>query len=81
MAPPKTKDKEREIETEDLEIDLEMLREELIIVLQSINQLEEHRDIMVNNEARQALNSIISKQKEGYSILTGLIKKLDAGLK
>ncbi|MBI4334785.1 MAG: hypothetical protein HY673_26320 [Chloroflexi bacterium] len=77
----KTKVTERTIASEDVEIDLEMLREELVIVLQSINQLEEHRDIMVNTGARDALNRLISNQKESYTILTDLIKKLDPDLK
>lgn len=79
MAPPKRK--EKITLTEDMELDLEMLREELILVLQSINQLEEHRDIMVNNEARAALNKLISRQKESYCILSELIEKLDPDLK
>ncbi len=82
MAPKaKTKKALPLIESEDTEIDVEMLREELISTLQAINQLEEHRDIMVNPEAREALNAIIANQKESYCILTALIEKLDPGLK
>ncbi|MBI2933952.1 MAG: hypothetical protein HYY29_00115 [Chloroflexi bacterium] len=82
MAPRKAKATPPVLEhEEDMEMDMEMLREELIIILQSLNQLEEHRDIMVNLEARDALGTLISKQKEAYVILTGLIRKFDPSLR
>jgi len=67
-------------EVGDVEIDLEMLREDLIMVLQAINQLEEHRDLMVNYEAHEALISIIGKEKENFTTLTQLIQKLESSI-
>lgn len=69
--------KAQPVEVGDVEIDLEILREDLILVLQAINQLEEHRDLMVNYEAHEALASIIGKEKQNFTLLTQLIQKLE----
>jgi flagellar biosynthesis chaperone FliJ len=73
MAPRKAK----KIAPEEVEIDLEMLREDLITVLQAINQLEEHRDILMNQEARDTLTGVLAREKENFSALLQLMQKLE----
>lgn len=72
--------KAQPVEVEDVEIDLEILREDLIMVLQAINQLEEHRDLTVNYEAREVLVSIIGTEKQNFTTLTQLIQKLESSI-
>lgn len=61
----------------DMDIDLEMLREDLIGELQAINQYQEHIDSIDDNEAREVLEHIRDDEKEHVAQLTRIIKKLD----
>jgi len=61
----------------DLEIDLEMLREDLIAELQAINQYQEHIDTIEDDEAREVLMRIRDDEKEHVAQLTKVIRKLD----
>ncbi len=72
--------KAQPVEVGDVEIDLEILREDLIMVLQAINEFEEHRDLMVNYEAHEALVSLIAKEKQNFTTLTQLIQKLESSI-
>ena len=63
---------------EALEIDLEMLREDLIGELQTINQYQEHIDTIGDEEALEVLEHIRDDEKEHVAELTKLIQKLDA---
>ena len=61
----------------DTDIDLEMLREDLISELQAINQYQEHIDSIDDDEAREVLEHIRDDEKEHVAELTKLIRKLD----
>ena len=61
----------------DLELDLEMLREDLIGELQAINQYQEHIDTLGDEEAVRVLEHIRDDEKEHVAELTKLIQKLD----
>jgi rubrerythrin len=63
---------------EDRELDLEMLREDLIGELEAINQYQAHIDSMDNEEARKVLGHIRDDEKEHLAELTKLIQKLDS---
>ncbi|MFQ5987754.1 MAG: demethoxyubiquinone hydroxylase family protein [Dehalococcoidia bacterium] len=63
---------------EALELDLEMLREDLIGELQAINQYQEHIDTIGDEEAIEVLEHIRDDEKEHVAELTTLIQKLDA---
>jgi len=63
---------------EDRELDLEMLREDLIGELEAINQYQAHIDSMDNEEARRVLEHIRDDEKEHLAELTKLIQKLDS---
>ncbi len=62
---------------DDLEVDLEMLREDLIAELQAINQYQEHIDSVDDDDAREVLEHIRDDEKEHVAQLTKLIQKLD----
>jgi rubrerythrin len=59
------------------EIDLEMLREDLIGELQAINQYQEHIDTIEDEEAIKVLSHIRDEEKEHVVELTKLIQNLD----
>jgi len=60
-----------------VEIDLEMLREDLVGELQAINQYQEHIDTLDDEEARKVLEHIRDDEKEHVAELTKLINKID----
>ncbi len=64
-------------ELEERELDLEMLRDDLIDELQAINQYQDHIDTLENVEARHVLEHIRDDEKEHVAELTKLIQKLD----
>jgi len=64
-------------EEEREEIDLEMLREDLVGELQAINQYQEHIDILDSEDAIQVLEHIRDDEKEHVAELVKLIQKLD----
>ena len=59
------------------EIDLEMLREDLVGELQAINQYQEHIDTIEDEEARKVLEHIRDDEKEHVAELTKIINKID----
>ena len=59
------------------ELDLEMLREDLIAELQAINQYQEHIDTLEDEEAIRVLEHIRDDEKEHVAELVKLIQKLD----
>lgn len=64
-------------ELEERELDLEMLRDDLVGELQAINQYQDHIDSLENEEARHVLEHIRDDEKEHVAELTKLIQKLD----
>jgi len=60
-----------------VEDDLQMLREDLINELQSINQYQQHIDSMESEEAAITLEHIIEDEKEHIAELLRLIQNLD----
>jgi len=60
------------------EIDLEMLREDLIGELQAINQYQEHIEILEDESAISVLEHIRDDEKEHVAELVKMIQKLDA---
>jgi rubrerythrin len=62
---------------EDVDVVLEMLREDLIGELQAINQYQEHIDSMDDEESIKVLEHIRDDEKEHVAELTKLIQKLD----
>jgi rubrerythrin len=63
---------------EDRELDLEMVREDMVGELEAINQYQAHIDSMDNEEARKVLEHIRDDEKEHLAELTKLIQKLDS---
>ncbi len=59
------------------EVDLEMLREDLVGELQAINQYQEHIDILEDEDAISVLEHIRDDEKEHVAELTKLIQRLD----
>ena len=70
-------DKESLSPEEELSMDLEMLREDLIGELQAINQYQEHIESLENEEAVTTLEHIIGEEKEHAAELVKLIQRLD----
>lgn len=58
-------------------LDVEMLREDLIGELQSINQYHEHIEMMEDEEAQELLRRIVSEEKEHVAELIKLVARLD----
>lgn len=65
------------IELEEREMDLEMLRDDLVGELQAINQYQDHIDSLENEEAIRVLEHIRDDEKEHVAELTKLIQELD----
>ncbi len=65
-------------QAEERELDLEMLREDLVGELNAINQYQDHIDSLENEEAVQVLRHIRDDEKEHVAELTKLIQKIDA---
>ncbi|HEX75251.1 MAG TPA: ferritin [Dehalococcoidia bacterium] len=59
------------------EVDLEMLREDLIGELQAINQYQEHIETLEDEDAISVLEHIRDDEKEHVAELAKLIQKLD----
>lgn len=68
---------EDEMEVE-AEVDVEMLREDLIGELEAINQYEEHIDLLDDEEAKHILEHICAEEKEHVVELFNLIQRLDS---
>lgn len=62
---------------DEIALDLEMLREDLMAELQAVNQYQEHIDILDNEEAIDVLEHILGDEKEHVAELFKLIQKLD----
>ena len=60
-----------------VEMDLEMLREDLVGELEAINQYQEHIEILEDAAARQVLEHIRDDEKEHVAELIKLIQRLD----
>ena len=65
-------------EADERELDLEMLREDLVGELNAINQYQDHIESLENQEALHVLEHIRDDEKEHVAELTKLIQKLDA---
>jgi rubrerythrin len=59
------------------ELDLEMIREDLIAELQAINQYQEHIEALDDEEAIKVLEHIRDDEKEHVAELFKLIQALD----
>lgn len=66
------------IEFDEKEIDLSMLREDLVGELQAINQYQDHIDVLDDEEAIRVLEHIRDDEKEHVAELTKLIQRLDS---
>ena len=64
-------------ELDEREMDLQMLREDLIGELQAINQYQDHIDSLANEEAVHVLEHIRDDEKEHFAELVKLLQKLD----
>ena len=62
---------------EELSMDMEMLREDLVGELQAINQYQEHLEMLGNDEAVTVLEHIVEEEKEHFAELVKLIQALD----
>ena len=65
-------------DAEEREIDLEMLREDLVGELNAINQYQDHIESLDNQDAIRVLEHIRDDEKEHVAELTKLIQKMDA---
>lgn len=63
---------------DETQLDLEMLREDLIGELQAINLYQDHIAALESDEARKVLEHIRDDEKEHVAELTKLIQKLDS---
>ena len=71
-------DEEESITEEELlEMDVEMLRDDLVGELHAINQYQGHIDIVNDEEARLVLQHIRDDEKEHVAELVKIIQKLD----
>jgi rubrerythrin len=59
------------------ELDLEMIREDLVAELQAINQYQEHIEALEDEEAIRVLEHIRDDEKEHVAELFKLIQTLD----
>ena len=64
-------------EADKADLDLEMLREDLVGELQAINQYQEHIDLLWDEEARAVLEHIRDDEKEHFAELVKVIQRLD----
>ena len=62
----------------DIELDLEMLREDLVGELEAINQYQEHIETLENEDAIVVLEHIRDDEKEHVAELVKLIQQLDS---
>jgi len=62
----------------DIELDLEMLREDLVGELEAINQYQEHIETLENEDAIGVLEHIRDDEKEHVAELVKLIQQLDS---
>ena len=62
---------------QDAEVDLGMIREDLIAELQAINQYEQHIESLEDEEAVATLEHILEEEKEHVAELLRLIYALD----
>ena len=60
-----------------IEVDLEMLREDLVGELQAINQYQEHIELLDDEDAIAVLEHIRDDEKEHVAELVKLIQQLD----
>lgn len=67
-----------DLPTNGVEVDLLMLRDDLVGELQAINQYQEHIDAVEDEEARHVLEHIRDDEKEHVAELTKVIQRLDA---
>ena len=65
-------------EEELVEMDLEMLREDLVGELQAINQYQEHIDLINDKAAQVVLQHIRNDEKEHVAELVKIIQRLDS---
>ncbi|MFC2000718.1 demethoxyubiquinone hydroxylase family protein [Chloroflexota bacterium] len=66
------------MEFDEREIDLSMLREDLVGELQAINQYQDHIEALDDDEAIKVLEHIRDDEKEHVAELTKLIQRLDS---
>jgi len=59
------------------EVDLEMLREDLMAELQAVNQYQEHIETLDDEDAISVLEHIRDDEKEHVAELVKLIQRLD----
>jgi len=62
----------------DIELDLEMLRGDLVGELEAINQYQEHIETLENEDAIAVLKHIRDDEKEHVAELVKLIQQLDS---
>ncbi len=67
-----------EIINDDIDVDLEMLREDLMAELQAINQYQEHIDTMTDEYAISVLEHIRDDEKEHVAELFKLVQMIDS---
>lgn len=63
---------------EEVAMDLEMLRQDLMGELQAINQYQEHIETVGDDEARHVLEHIRDDEKEHVAELLKTIQRLDS---
>ena len=72
-----TSQKSNDDEIYDIELDLQIIREDLAAEILAINQYQEHIESMTDEEAKRTLEHIRDDKKEHVSKLLKAIKKLD----
>jgi rubrerythrin len=62
---------------DDINLDLQMVREDLMSELQAINQYQDHIEILMDEDAMRVLEHIRDDEKEHVAELFKLIQRLD----
>jgi rubrerythrin len=63
---------------EDINLDLQMIREDLISELEAINQYQDHIETLTDEDAVRVLQHILDDEKEHVAELFKLIQQLDS---
>ena len=70
-------DAEENTTEDDINLDLQMIREDLMSELQAINQYQDHIETLMDEDAMRVLEHIRDDEKEHVAELFKLIQRLD----
>ena len=71
-------DAEEDIVDDEINLDLQMIREDLISELEAVNQYQDHIETLTDDSAVRVLQHILDDEKEHVAELFKLIQQLDS---